>query len=100
MPDAAGAAPDTGGSRVAAFSSCVEITASPKTCNEICGASGMTCDNRCHPQGSLLHESAYYRDSATCEQDKPFLFGLNGCTDDGATSKSLFGAMYVRCCCV
>src|SRR5262245_28142359 len=99
-PDGSVRAPDAGQAAPAVFSPCVEITDSPKTCNEICTARGQTCDGRCHPQGSLFQESAYYADSASCEADKPLLFGLTGCTDDGATAKSLFGATYIRCCCI
>jgi hypothetical protein len=93
-------AADAGGAAPAVFSPRVEIADSPKTCDAICMGRGMTCDGRCHPQGSLFQESAYYPDSATCEHDKPLLYGLTGRSDDGSTAKSLFGAMYMRCCCI
>jgi hypothetical protein len=99
-PDGGLPSADTGAAAPAVFSPCVEITDSPNTCNELCVARGMTCEGRCHPQGSLLQESAYYADSASCEADRPLLFGLTGCSDDGAKAKSLFGATYIRCCCI
>jgi hypothetical protein len=99
-PEETGGSPDAGGTATVAFSMCIEITAAPKTCNEICQARGATCDGRCHPQGSLRQESAYYVDSASCEADEPLLYGLSGCTDDGSTAKRLFGATFMRCCCV
>jgi hypothetical protein len=99
-PDGSSLAPDAGSAAPAVFSPCVEITDSPKTCNEICMGRGMTCQGRCQPQGSLLHESAYYTDLASCEANRSLLLGLTGCTDDGSKANSLFGATYMRCCCI
>lgn len=105
-PSAAGTTADDGAARTAtesqaALSPCVSLAAAPATCDEICGATGASCDpSGCSAGGPGLPATAlFYSDGSRCADNAPTATEVASCNTPFGTAGALFPVSFVRCCC-